>query len=560
MKLPALVATVSTAASASLILLASGCSRTPEPGSPAASTPAVTAAAPAPQKPAIAWLHPASMADADAAFAQAAKNSQPVFLFWTAVWCPPCNQVKSTIFTRDDFIAKSRAFVPLYIDGDTPGGQALGKRFSVSAYPTMVLLRPDGIEITRLAGSVDPAKYMQVLEHALGGGASAKDALADALAGKPLTPEAWRLLAYYSWQTDENQLMPKDQSATMLAKLALGVPVEQREAASRLVLQAIVAAAEAQKDAKPAPAGTKKAAGKAAAPKPAIPPADALASARSILARPELVREHFDLISGYAKSIVEFVTAPKTKERDALLAQWNAVLDTLIADGSLSEGGRMGALSGKVDLARLDNEKDALPETLLALVREQVKRADAAVTDVNERQSVITEAGGVLATAGLLDESDALLTAELKRSHSPYYYMLGLASNARKRDTAESRVAAVNWAQQAWETSKGPATRLQWGGSYVNYLLTLAPTEADRIEAAAAGVIGEAIATPDAFAARSVRSLQRMSDRLQKWNKDGQHDAVIARLHAKVAPACAAETLPAAERGACSALFAPRQG
>lgn len=556
MKLPAFAVTATTAAVAAAMLLASGCSKAPEPAVPA------TTAAPQPPVPAkaeIAWVRPASMAETDAAFAQAAQAGQPVFLFWTAVWCPPCNQVKSTIFTREDFIAKSRAFVPVYVDGDTPSGQALGKRFSVSAYPTMVLLRPDGTEITRLAGSVDPAKYMQVLDHGLAGGASAKEALADALAGKPLTPEAWRLLAYYSWETDENQLVPREQMPATLAKLALAVPVEQREPASRLVLQAIATVATAKDNAKPAAKGA-KAATVAKAARPVIAPADALASVQSILARPELVREHYDLISSYAKPIVEFATAPKSGERDALIAQWNGVFDSLIADGTLSTAGRIWALGGKVDLARIGNEKGALPEPLLAQVREQVARADAAVTDVNERQSVITSAGGVLADAGLLDESDALLTAELKRSHSPYYYMLGLASNARKRDTAESKAAAVNWAQQAYDTSTGPATRLQWGGAYVNYLLTLAPTEADRIEAAAGSIIAEAVAVPDAFAARSLRSLERLSERLQKWNKDGRHDAVVARLHEKLAPACAADTLSAGERSACSALFAPRQG
>jgi len=553
MKLPPFAAAASTAATAIVILLAAGCSRAPEP---ATSAPTAASQPSVPAKPEIAWVRPTSMAETDAAFAQAAKADQPVFLFWTAVWCPPCNQVKSTIFTREDFIAKSRAFVPVYVDGDTPSGQALGKRFSVSAYPTMVLLRPDGTEITRLAGSVDPAKYMQVLDHGLAGGASAKEALAAALDGKPLTPQAWRLLAYYSWETDESQLAPKEQMPATLAQLARAVPVEQREPASRLVLQAIAAAATAKDEAKPAAKGAKTA--KAA--KPTITQADALASVQSILARPELVREHYDLIANYAKPIVEFATAPNSKERDALIAQWNSVLDTLIADGTLSAAGRIWALSGKVDLARIGNEKGALPEPLLAQVREQVARADAAVTDLNERQSVITSAGAVLADAGLLDESDALLTAELKRSHSPYYYMLGLASNARKRDTPESKAAAVNWAQQAYETSQGPATRLQWGGAYVNYLLTLAPTEAERIEAAAGSIVAEAAAAPDAFAARSLRSLERLSERLQKWNKDGRHDAVITRLHEKLAPACAAEALAAGERSACSALFAPRQG
>ncbi len=88
----------------------------------------------------------------------------------------------------------------------------------------------------------------------------------------------------------------------------------------------------------------------------------------------------------------------------------------------------------------------------------------------------------MLARAGLLDESDALITRELKRSHSPYYYMLALASNAKKRKTPAGNAAAIDWARQGYETSVGPATRLEWGGSYVRYLVDLAPDDAAQIE------------------------------------------------------------------------------
>jgi thioredoxin-related protein len=520
-----------TAALLTLLVLAA-CSKAPDTVSPAALS--------APAKNEIAWVRPAAMSDVDSAFERARAGNQPVFLFWSAAWCPPCNQVKSTIFTRQDFIDKSRSFVPVYVDGDTPSGQALGKRFSVGGYPTMVLLRPDGSEITRLAGSVEPAKYMQVLEYGIAGGSTAAQALAAAMSGKPVGAEDWRLLAFYSWETDEQQIVPKVDAPATLLKLASACPPEQREASSRLVLQAVAASATAKGEVKPA-----------------ADKADALASLQSILARPELVREHYDLISGYASQIVGYTTAPKSKEREQLVAQWNVALDRLAADATLSNAGRIWALGGKVDLARLDNKDGPLPKPLLAQVREQVARADRDTTDINERQSVITSAGGVLADAGLLDESDVLLSVELERSHSAYYYMLGLASNARKRGTPDSKVAAIEWARQAYETSKGPATRLQWGGAYVNYLLELAPANVARIESAAASVIAEAAKSPDAFSARSRRSLERLSERLQKWNKDGKQDALIARLHENMAPACAAEALTPEDRVACTALFTP---
>jgi len=88
----------------------------------------VSAVAVAEQDDPIAWR----TGDVDAAFAEAKASNKPVFLYWGAKWCPPCNQVKATLFNRMDFIERSRAFVPVYIDGDSPGAQKLGTRFKVA--------------------------------------------------------------------------------------------------------------------------------------------------------------------------------------------------------------------------------------------------------------------------------------------------------------------------------------------------------------------------------------------------------------------------------------------
>ena len=104
------------------------CSKAPESPPPrsseTATKPAAAAAAPAAVPVAAAHAEDADVAwqkgDVDAAFAAAKAEGKPVFLYWGAVWCPPCNQVKATIFNRRDFIERSRFFVPVYIDGDSP--------------------------------------------------------------------------------------------------------------------------------------------------------------------------------------------------------------------------------------------------------------------------------------------------------------------------------------------------------------------------------------------------------------------------------------------------------
>jgi len=83
-----------------------------------------------------------------------------------------------------------------------------------------------------------------------------------------------------------------------------------------------------------------------------------------------------------------------------------------------------------------------LPENLLREVREMAARMDREISDGYERQAVITSAGYMLGQAGLWAESEALLKANLSKSHSPYYLMSQLGSNARKQGKKEE---ALSW-------------------------------------------------------------------------------------------------------------------
>jgi len=535
-----------------LLLAAAACNKAPEPPQnppkPKTDSPSgmvllpVAQSAGAQAEGGIAWRK----GDVDAAFAAAKAANKPVFLYWGAVWCPPCNQVRATIFNREDFIERSRYFVPVYIDGDGPGAQQLGARFKVSGYPTMVLFNSDGREITRLPGEVDADQYMRVLAMGMNGARPVKDTLAAALSGdatsKPasarLSPEDWRMLAYYSWETDEQQLISRDQMAPTLERLARSCPPEQRETVARLELRALAAAATA-KDAKPHD--------------------DKAASERvtRVLTDSKMAREDFDLLTNYADKIAGYVTAPKTPQRADLAKVWSTALARLAADPSVSTADRLTAMQAQVDLARVDAPRGAIPEALLKEVREQVARADRETTDSYARQSVISAAAELLTEAGLLDESDTLLTAELKRSHSPYYFMIGLALNAKKRG---DKALALDWYGKAYAAADGPATRLQWGASYVGALIDLAPQDSARIEKAALNVIGDIDAIPATFYGRSQRSLDRIAKKLVAWNKDQQHGASLARIRAQMAAVCAKLPEDNPSRATCDQLLGTRKG
>ena len=530
-----------------LALLVGACSKTPDaPTATAAATPdaksaaanAVPAAAHA--EPVIAW----ETGDVDAAFAKAKADNKPLFLYWGATWCPPCNEVKATIFNRQDFAERARFFVPVYVDGDVRGAQQLGARFKVSGYPTMVLFTPDGREITRLPGEVDADQYMRVLALGMNGARPVKETLNAALggtrgtAGASLRAEDWRMLAYYSWETDESQVLPEATRAATLARLAKACPAAQPDIATRLALTAIVAAASA-KDAKP---HNDKA---------------AVDTLEAVLADPGTTRENFDVLVNYAGKVTDNVTLKGSGERTRLREAWSVALDRLYADNRLSSLDRLTVLSAEIDLAKVDAPKGGVPAALQERVRAEVAQTDRNTHDPYSRQAVISDAAQLLAEAGLMAESDALLTAELARSQSPYYYMLGLADNAKTRG---DNAVALDWAQKAYEAAKGPATRLQWGVRYVNMLTDLAPKDSERIEAAARQVIGELEPAPETFYERNQRALEKMSRKLAAWNKSGAHRATITRLRAEMSGVCT--KLPAGDpaRTACERTLRPGQG
>ena len=505
-----------------LALLVAGCDRPKKDEPPPAPEPQSSAAATDTHRPpGIAWYD----GDVDAAFVAARAANKPVFLYWGAEWCPPCAQIKSTIFNRREFQERARLFVPVYLDGDTPSAQKHGEHFGVVGYPTMILFRPDGAEITRLPGGVDVAKYATILDVALERARPVKEIVAAARSGGEVAPSDWRLLAYYSWGTDvDGRAMPEDQRLAAFRTLSARCPAELAGECARLFFEYLNAASTASTLEKPAFDGLER--------------ADARGRLLALLPNGVVQSSNVDNLLYGAKDVVTLLSDPGTAERRELTRAWGVALDQVGAAANstaLSAPEQLLLIRARVMLARLDAPDAPLPPALLDQARQAVAAIDAKTTDGYARQAAINAAANLYWEAGLADEANTLLTAELAKSKSPYYFMLDLADLAEK---AGRKQDAVQWLARAYEGAQGPATRFQWGYNYLVGMLEMTPEDTAGIERAGLAVLGELDGAPDAFYQRTRMRLEQLDSLLLEWGHDGEAAKVVETLRARTQQIC----------------------
>jgi thiol-disulfide isomerase/thioredoxin len=498
----------------------------PEPQSMDASLPA-TADSHLP--PGIAW----HTGEVDAAFAAAKATNKPVFLYWGAEWCPPCAQIRITIFSQREFQDRSRLFVPVYLDGDTPSAQKHGERFGVVGYPTMILFKPDGTEITRLPGGVDVARYGKILDVALADARPVATILAAARSGGVVTSNDWRLLAYYSWGTDNGHLLPVEQRLATFRALVDRCPGELPGECARFLFEYLAAASATES-------------GKA--PLDGLARADARRRLLALLPLPSVRQANVDNLLYGPRAVIEVLSDDGTPERAQLTRAWTESLAQLgTGESALSASEQLLRIRARVMLAKLEAPDAPLPATLLDEARRAVAQVDATSPAGYPRQAAINAAANLYWEAGLDADANTLLTAELGKSKSPYYFMLSLADLAEK---AGREHEAVDWLARAYEGARGPATRFQWGYNYLVGLLEMTPEDVAAIERAGLSVLGELDDAPDAFYQRTRMRLEELDTRLLEWGQAGEAAKVLATLRARTDEIC--RKLPEKDPGRAS--------
>jgi thiol-disulfide isomerase/thioredoxin len=123
----------------------------------------------------------------EAASKLAAQTGKIVLVDFYTTWCGPCKMLDKTTWTDPAVIQLlEQKTVALRIDAEKE--VALSKRYKIEAYPSVLLIKPDGTEIDRLVGYREPKAFMADFNAALAGKDSisrARDQLMDAGTNDP---------------------------------------------------------------------------------------------------------------------------------------------------------------------------------------------------------------------------------------------------------------------------------------------------------------------------------------------------------------------------------------
>ncbi len=485
-------------------LLASGCHGEPDQQPTAAQATGVAQQ--------IAWRE----GDVDDAFAEAKDANKPVLLYWGAKWCPPCNLMKSTLFKDPAFIAQTRAFIPVHLDGDAKGAQSWGEKFGIQGYPTVILLRPDHSEITRLSGGSTASTLADVLRVAATRTTSTEDLLERADDPSKLSADDWRLLSSFDWFDDPKHFGDAKKETAFIARLADAAPdpVVKRHFA----LTSLFLAGGGKDVAKLTP--------------------DQLAQVRAVL--PAILSDYAEVKANRQElsygTTPLILAQPDPAAKQALSAQLVAAMDKVAADASVPLGDRLSAVNAEVALSKAANGGKVAP-AVLEKVRARVAFVDRAATDPMMRQAVMPDAGQALADAGDKAGAEKLWKAELPHAIAPYYFMVDLAG---LKEDAKDYPAAIAWLKQAAETAQGPATRIQWAIFYSNGVTRMTPNDKAAVEQSAGMVIDALGQNSGDYAQRTAKKAADWGKKMRDWSAKHDGGAALARLGTRMGQACPA--------------------
>ena len=98
----------------------------------------------------------------DSAISEAQKTNKPIFVVFSASWCPACQQLESETLVNEEVNQKlSQNYVAVKIDVDT--NPELSSKYGIYSIPTLIFMNSNGEETKRIEGYQSPDQLLSAL-------------------------------------------------------------------------------------------------------------------------------------------------------------------------------------------------------------------------------------------------------------------------------------------------------------------------------------------------------------------------------------------------------------
>jgi thiol-disulfide isomerase/thioredoxin len=469
------------------------------------------------------------------AFAAARSEKKLLFLAWSAVWCPPCNELKADVFTKPRFAELMRDFIPVYLDGDTEEAQAWGDKLNATSYPTVLVLTPEADELIRFSGGFGIGELERAIEAVKGPGRSFRKAIERLEAGAPAAEDI-RILAQSDWDDLPEADWPPLRRFSTIQNALERCPAELRPERAMLASHLLTFAVTGQGNealARPLADLAEKAGGHLDA---IFEGPDTAWAARAFV--------HFR-----AGNMAEFLFQgrPEDPKYKTLKKRWLDAAAAIRGHRDASVGVRLWSMIPMLDFFRFEDPSGPIPDAMKAEIEAAAVLADRDAKNPFERHAVISGAVYLLRRVSAHEKARAMLLAEAARSDTPYYYYSGLSALEQELGrTAEAR----SWSEKARKNATGRATRMQWIANDILLNAKLeGPEQKGYLKAAAEEFYELATAHGDGFMGRNRLRAEQIRGALAPLRDDPAMKELFARYRARCS------SLAADGQKACLAHF-----